>query len=251
MAGAGQGGPVRLAILLASLGGLAVLAVGTGGGLEGATASHTGAHGVSGKILATIARRHVPAAVRRQLSVPHPPGAGAIRVAGSTYLLGGRRPRPGGPGVPDPAVLRSVNGGPFSRVARLPLPVADPAVAVVGDRLYAIGGRLADGRASNEVEEYDIATERSVVAARLPEPVTDACALTMDGFVYVIGGRRNGAPSRAILRFDPWGNRVRRAGKLPVPATGGGGSAVRARRAYVVGASAPGDPRVAFAITLR
>ena len=44
----------------------------------------------------------------------------------------------------------------------------DAAAAVVGDRLYAIGGRLAGGKLSDEVQEYDVATEHSVIAARLP-----------------------------------------------------------------------------------
>jgi len=249
MAGPDQVGPVRLAILLASLGGLAVLAIGTGG-LDGATASHTGVHGATGRIVATVARRRVPFAARRQLALAHPRGAGVLRVAGATYLVGGWH-RSGRRRVPDSSVLRSVGGGPFGRVAKLPVPVAHPAVAVVGDRIYAIGGGLAGGRPSNQVEEYDIATERSVVAAKLPGAVTGACALTLDGYVYVLGGRRRGSPSRAILRFDPWHNRVARAGRLPVPAVGGAGSAVRTRRAYVLGARTPGDPRVNFAITLR
>src|SRR2546422_1060883 len=129
MAGAGDGGPVRLAILIASIAGLIVLGVKTGGG-QGAAASH----GMVGR----------------------------------------------SPGT----------------------------VAAVGDRLYAFGGSLASGKASGLVQEYDIATEHSVIAARLPQPLTRSSAVTLDSFVYLLGGISGGSPSTAILRFNPWQDAV-------------------------------------------
>jgi hypothetical protein len=80
---------------------------------------------------------------------------------------------------------------------------AGAAGAAVGDRIYALGGRLANGRPSDLIEEYDVVTERSVIAGRLPRPVTDSAALTLGDFVYLIGGRVGDSPSREIVRFDP------------------------------------------------
>jgi hypothetical protein len=73
---AGQGGPVRLAILLGSIAGLIVLAVEGAGGPEGASASHgqTAGHGVPGKIVAIPSRRRLPLVVHRQIVPPRPSG---------------------------------------------------------------------------------------------------------------------------------------------------------------------------------
>jgi hypothetical protein len=251
MADAGQGGPVRLGILLTSIAALIIVGVKTAAGPEGASATHTTGHGVPGRIIAVASRRRIPRVVRRQVSFPRTRGSAAIRAAGATYLLGGARRNPRGDRVPVASVLRRVGGGSATRVAKLPTAVTGAAAAVVGDRLYALGGLLAVGKLSDEIQEYDVATEHSVIAARLPKPLWHASAVTLDGYVYVLGGASRGGPTATILRFDPWRDSVSRAGHLPVRATGGAAAAVRLRRGYLVGASVPGAGRLNFAITLR
>jgi hypothetical protein len=250
MAGAGEGGPVRLAILLASLAGLLVLGIHTFG--DSASASHRPATArVPGKIVAVAARRTLPLSVRRQLAGPRPAGVASVRTSEATYLLGGTRRGVGGHEVPVASVLRRVRGGRASRVAKLPVAVTNAAGAAVGDRTYALGGRLANGRPTDLIQEYDVATERSVIAGRLPQPVTDAAALSLDDFVYLLGGVANGSPTREIVRFDPWRETTALAGNLPVPASGGIAAAARLRRGYLVGAKVPGARALNFEITLR
>jgi hypothetical protein len=142
MGDAGQGGPVRLGILLACLAALIAVGVKTVEGTEGASAGSTAGHGSPGRILAVASRRSIPRAVRRQVAVPPAHGSAAIRVAGATYLLGGMRRGPRGRRLPVASVLRRVGAGRGTRVAKLPTPVSGAVAAVVGDRLYAIGGRL-------------------------------------------------------------------------------------------------------------
>jgi hypothetical protein len=250
MPGAGEGGPVRLAILLGSLAGLLVLGLHTIGGA--ASASHRPATArVPGKIVAIAARRRLPLSVRRQLAVPRPSGPATVRTSRSTYLLGGTRRGVEGHVVPVASVLRRAGGGRPIRVAKLPVAVTDAAGAAVGDRIYALGGRLANGRPSNLIQEYDVATERAVIAGRLPQPVSDSAALTLDDFVYLVGGLVNGAPTREIVRFDPWRGTATPAGRLPVPASGGVAAASRSRRGYLVGARVSGAPPLNFVITMR
>jgi hypothetical protein len=242
---------VRLGILLACLAALAVIGVKTATGTDGAAAGSTAAHGSPGRILAVATRRSIPRAVRRQVAVHQPHGSAAIRVAGATYLLGGTRRGRRGRRLPVASVLRTVGPGNPTRVAKLPNPVSGAIAAVVGDRLYAIGGRLANGKLSDEVQEYDVATEHSVIAARLPKGLWHASAITLDGYVYVMGGATDGGPTATILRFDPWRDAVSRAGHLPVRATGGMAAPIRTRRGYLVGARVPGAGRLDFTITLR
>jgi hypothetical protein len=250
MGDSGQG-PVRLGILLACLAALAVIGIKTATGTDGAAAGSTAAHGSPGRILAVATRRSIPRAVRRQVAVHQPHGSAAIRVAGATYLLGGTRRGRHGRRLPVASVLRTVGPGNPTRVAKLPNPVSGAIAAVVGDRLYAIGGRLANGKLSDEVQEYDVATEHSVIAARLPKGLWHASAITLDGYVYVMGGATDGGPTATILRFDPWRDAVSRAGHLPVRATGGMAAPIRTRRGYLVGARVPDAGRLDFTITLR
>jgi hypothetical protein len=245
-----EGGPVRLAVLLASIAILVVIGVKTVHGTKGASASAAG-QGVPGRIVAVAARRPIPGRVRRQVALPPAHGSAAIRVAGATYLLGGIHRGARGHRRPVASVLRAVGGGTPTRVAKLPTAVSGAAPAVVGERLYAIGGRLANGKLSREVQEYDVATEKSVIAARLPKALWHASALTLDGYVYVLGGETRSGPTATILRFDPWRDAVSGAGHLPVRASGGAAAAARLRRGYLVGARVPGAGRLSFTITLR
>jgi hypothetical protein len=248
-----QGGPVRLAILLASAAGLIILGIKTTGGPDGASASRRAAagHGTPGRVIAVASRRRLPAVVRSRAAPSRKRGAAEISDAGATYVLGGTQRTAHGGRVPVGSVLRTDGPGPPTRVAKLPTPVTDAAAAAVGDRLYAIGGRLPSGKPSNEVQEYDIATEHSVIAARLPTPVWDTSAITLNGFVYVLGGVTRSGPSDAIRVFDPWRDQVSRAGRLPVPISGGTGTTVHGRRGFLTGASGPRASRLNFAITLR
>ena len=247
-----QGGPVRLAILLASIAGMVVLGVKTAGGSD-ASASHGTAHGQAGIIVAVRARGSIPALVGQRLgALPHKRGAAPVATGGSTiYLLGGTQRTAHGGRIPVGSVLRIDGPGERTRVAKLPTPVTGAAAAAVGDRLYAIGGRLANGKPSNEVQEYDIATEHSVIAARLPEGVSQASAVTLDGFVYVLGGDAGRGPSASILRFDPWADAVAPGGRLPVPVFGGAAAAVRPHYAYLVGATGPGGALAPYSLTLK
>lgn len=247
---AAERGPMRLAILLGSLAGLFLLALHSIGGA--ASASHRPATArVPGKIVALAARRTLPLSIRRQLAAPRPAGPATVRSSGATYLLGGIRPGAKGRVVPVASVLRRVGGGGPTRVAKLPVPVTGAAGAAVGDRIYALGGRLANGRPSDLIEEYDVVTERSVIAGRLPRPVTDSAALTLGDFVYLIGGRVGDSPSREIVRFDPWRGTTALAGRLPVAASGGAAAAARLRRGYLANANVPGTSTLNFEITLR
>ncbi len=246
-----EGGPVRFVVLLASIAILVVIGVKTVHGTEGASASRAAGHGMPGHIVAIAVRRPIPRTVRRQVALPQVRGSAAIRVAGATYLLGGVHRGADGRRRPVASVLRTVGRGAPTRVAKLPMPVSGAAAAVVGDRLYAIGGRLASGKLSREVQEYDVATERSVIAARLPKALRHTSALTLDSYVYVLGGETRSGPTATILRFDPWRDAVSRAGHLPVRASGGAAAATRLRRGYLVGARVPGAGSLSFEITLR
>jgi Kelch motif protein len=134
----------------------------------------------------------------------------AVPLAGAAYVIGGFNGQ-----NPDASVLQTVNGAAFERVARLPTPVRYAATATIGDKIYTFGGELADGTETNEIQEYDLGTEKAVIAGHLPDPLSHAAAVEIGGAIYLLGGRIRGAASDKILRFDPGKNVMSPAGRLP------------------------------------
>lgn len=169
----------------------------------------------------------------------------AVQVGGAAYLLGGYDGQ-----SPSGSVLQTTNGAAFTRVARLPTPVRYTTAAALGDKIYAFGGELADGSDTGEIQEYDIATERAVVAGHLPDPVSHASAVTLDGAIYLLGGRIRGGPSDQILRFDPSRNVAVPAGRLPHAIFDGAASTYHGR-AYLLGGLGDGETALDSVIALR
>jgi hypothetical protein len=157
----------------------------------------------------------------------------SVVVGRAVYLFGGFNGT-----SPSPSVLRTTDGRTFTRVARLPVPVRYAAVAATQDKIYVFGGELASGRDTNDIQEYDIATERSVVAGHLPDPISHASAISLDGGLFLIGGRRGGTGSDRILRFDPGRSVALPAGRLPGPVFDGAARTF-GDHAYLVGGLGP------------
>lgn len=84
------------------------------------------------------------------------------------------------------------------------------AVAVVGNSIYAIGGRLAtggpcSGSALASVERYDIDHNVWTPVAPMPFAMSDRAAATVGGKIYVFGGCSGGFPifSNSVDVYDP------------------------------------------------
>jgi hypothetical protein len=184
-----------------------------------------------------------------------------VTIGGTVYLLGG-----GTAAGPAADVLASTDGRHFRTVARLPVPVRDPAVAAVGDQIWVFGGQAATGPVS-DIQRITLpagpqpstgqhspgqhGTARAAVAGHLPRPVTGAAAFALGGTVFIAGGQVS-QPGRApastisgqVLSFHPAPARVTGAGRepaavtvagtLPVPVTGAA-AAVTGGTAYLVG----------------
>jgi hypothetical protein len=156
----------------------------------------------------------VPGGVARQIG--HlPTGASdlsAVSAAGAVYVLGGYDGT-----APLATVLRTGDGRNFTRAGNLATAVRYTAVAVLGPRIYAFGGELANGSDTDLIQEFDTQTRRASVIGHLPEGVSHASALVLGGTIFLAGGRRSGSASDQILRFEPSQARVLRAGRLPAP----------------------------------
>ena len=101
-----------------------------------------------------------------------------------------------------------------SRLASLPAPVQDAAVATLGDRAYAFGGLNASGASTSAVWVVHGSSVRS--AGTLPVAIHDAAAASTGQRLYVLGGGQV-VSYPAIATFDPATGSVRLVGRLPTP----------------------------------
>ena len=108
---------------------------------------------------------------------------------------------------------------------RLVLGVRYPAAAAAGGSVWIVGGQLATtestrtGGQTDDIQRFDPATGRTVIAGHLPEPLGHATAFSLGGFVYVAGGRTGTHAVRTVWRIDPATGRATAVGTLPVAAS--------------------------------
>lgn len=153
--------------------------------------------------------------------LPHPRSdATAVTLGGRLFVVGGYD---GNAAAPE--VLATSNGRSFAAIVNLPVPVRYPAVTVLGNVIYVIGGQATGGshagQATDTIQAIDPASGSARVVAHLAHPLTAACAVTVAGDIYLLGGRQSAAlsatASGAVDRLDPRTGRLRQVARLPVP----------------------------------
>lgn len=181
------------------------------------------------------------------LAVPvnHAAAAGSYRTR--AYVVGGYTALR----EPSRDVFTITRGNVQRLRAPAPEPRAAAGAAIVGRRLYVVGGVGTTGLARRTLA-LDLETERWSTAAG-PTP-REHLAVTTDGRrIYAVGGRLRGYDTnlRLVESWAPGERRWRREPPLP-QARGGTGAAVRGRWLVSVGGEAPsGTLRRVYAFDLR
>jgi hypothetical protein len=202
-------------------------------------------------------------------TLPRPrTGAAAVTMGNKAYIIGGTDGTKA-----DREVLATRDGTRFTRVASLPVPVRDPAVAAVAGKIYVLGGEAvrgaASGRPVNVIQVVDPRTHTASRIGRLPIPLAGAAAAVIAGHLYVAGGVTTAtgastgfisevsAPARSapsasgsdpagtavadVWAFDVSQHRLLQAGSLPA-AIANAGVAVVGQRAWLIGGEEQGTP---------
>ena len=161
----------------------------------------------------------------------------AATIGNRTYVLGGYDGS-----NPDPVVLETTDGRSFTTVARLPVPVRYPAIAVSGADLYLFGGETADGQATSAIQEVVPSSGAARVVGHLPHSLDHATAATLAGGIYVLGGALNGSATDQIVSFDPSTQAVGAAGRLPIPVSNAAVAPVGPSAYLIGGTGSDGSP---------
>jgi N-acetylneuraminic acid mutarotase len=129
----------------------------------------------------------------------------------------------------------------------MPTPRDHLAIAVVGGKIYVIGGRLGSfARNLGDTEEYDPKTDRWVKKAPIPTPRSGIAAAVADGKIHVFGGEALEGTFDANERYDPGTDSWKAAPPLPTARHGLGAIALGNRIYVLAGGPTPGGSQSAL-----
>jgi N-acetylneuraminic acid mutarotase len=152
--------------------------------------------------------------------LPQPLNHHAVAVIDSTlYVTGGSSGRTLTLGGALPTLYAyDVATDRWTRKADMPAPRWGHGAAVVGGKLYVVGG--IGGNEDGPVLEYDPQSDHWARRAALPTPRDHLSVLTVGNKLYAIGGRRQGENVAAVEVYDPATDRWAAAAPLPTPRSG-------------------------------
>ena len=133
------------------------------------------------------------------------------------------------------------DGTKWDSVSTLPEGLNAPAAAVIGTRIYLIGGFSGVSNLPTErVRIYDTATRQWSDAAPLPAPRGGHAAVVSNGRIHVFGGGNNRSTIADHSEYDPASNTWRDRAPLPRP-EGSPAGVVLAGKVWAIGGRSGGS----------
>ncbi len=137
-----------------------------------------------------------------------------------------------GADAPDPGPPES-SASPWRKLSPVPTPRTEVGAALMGGRIFVMGGFAADGTTVPTVEAYNIATDRWSARSAMPLAVNHPMAASTEDAIYLVGGHTaEGPPTDRAFAFA--NGRWRELPPMPEPRAAGGAAVVDGLL-YVVG----------------
>lgn len=92
---------------------------------------------------------------------------------------------------------------PWTNASKMPTPRSESGVAILGDKIYVIGGESLKIKKTDIVEVFDIKTNKWSSAAPLPIPMNHVAVSPYDGRLYAVGGTHENGYSDKLFIYDP------------------------------------------------
>jgi DNA-binding CsgD family transcriptional regulator len=127
---------------------------------------------------------------------------------GNIYAIAGEGPE----GVSGSVFRYLTEEDRWERLRDKPTPVADVEGALIGEKIYVPGGRLADGTQTDILEIYDPRQDVWEEGAPLPKPISAYATADFEGKLYLFGGWDGEKALKDVFVYDPeedvWGERT-------------------------------------------
>ncbi|MFL5827575.1 MAG: Kelch repeat-containing protein [Thermoleophilaceae bacterium] len=160
-----------------------------------------------------------------------------------TGLLQYCTPKPGL--ILDPAKPRPAAGS-WRKEPNMPVPGAEESSAVLGGRIYIVGGQDYLGRTTEHVFTFDPKTRTYARIANLPMKADHTVSVVYHGQLYVVAGYLYSNPIAWLVRYSPRTGKWTVLEKPPTP-RGGAGGGVIGHKFYVAGGAPRSDPNTRVA----
>jgi DNA-binding CsgD family transcriptional regulator len=126
-------------------------------------------------------------------------GLAAAAYDGEIYAIAGEGPE----GVSGSVFRYTPETDTWVRLSDKPTPVADVHAALIGEKIYVPGGRLADGQPTDILEVYDPRRDTWGTGAPLPKPISAYALADFEGQMYLFGGWDGARALDDVYVYDP------------------------------------------------
>ncbi len=146
------------------------------------------------------------------------------------YTIGGEDSS----GVGDQVLRYDINANTWVPRRAKPQPVSDVQAAVIGNKIYVPGGRLASGQPTNACEAYDPNRDTWATCKSLPAPRSGYALTAVEGKLYMFGGWDGTNYSDEVWQYNPDTDEWAALSKMPT-ARAFADAIVMDRQVYVIG----------------
>lgn len=149
----------------------------------------------------TAAAPDLPAArwnTRKNLPSPRK-GMGIAEYENRFYLIAGETVQ----GVDGSTLYYEPATDRWEQRTRKPTPVTDVQAALIGEKIYVPGGRLANGRTINLLEVYDPREDTWERKASLPVSISSYALASFEGRLYLFGGISESKYLSSVFIYHP------------------------------------------------
>lgn len=136
--------------------------------------------------------------------------------------------------VSDQTVRYDISTNTWAPRASKPTAVGDVQAAVVGNKIFVPGGRLADGSITDRCEAYTPQRDQWEPCAALPAPRSGYALVALEGKLYLLGGTDGTGYRAEVWQYDPESDAWSERTTMPTPRAFAAAAALD-RQIYVVG----------------
>jgi N-acetylneuraminic acid mutarotase len=149
-------------------------------------------------------------------------------ISGQLYVLTGKCVGCSSTGVTTARRLYRYNpaSNTWARLADAPAPHLMGVAAVIGGKLYVVGGYDATGRITAALHRYDPATSSWSTKANMPTARVELAAGVLAGKLYAIGGYNNTSELNTVEVYDPVTNTWMTRASMPTARQGLGAGVI-------------------------